>query len=176
MHLQLIGQIDINAPASKVWRILAHEFGSIGQWASAIPQSEAVTDLPPPDGAAICGRTCSAAVPGFSTVREQFTYYDEQAMRFGYQAADGRPVFLTHAENNWQVRALTSQTSVVEVRAELDLRLFPGVLLAPLLKLQMDRIGSQNLEELKYYVEHDQPHPRKLKAQRKQGRKASARF
>ena len=30
------------------------------------------------------------------------------------------------------------------------------------------------LEELKYYVEHDQPHPRKLKAQQKQLKKTSA--
>jgi len=45
--------------------------------------------------------------------------------------------------------------------------LFPGLFLAPLFKLQMGRISTQSLEELKYYVERDQPHPRKLKAQQK---------
>jgi Polyketide cyclase / dehydrase and lipid transport len=175
MHLQLIGQVTINAPARNVWHILAREYSSIGRWASAIPQSEAVTDLPPPAGAAVCGRVCSTAMSGFSAVREQFTYYDEHAMRFGYQATDGRPAFITHAENNWQIRALTPETCVVEARGELDIWLFPGLFLAPLLKLQMDRAAAQLFEELKYYVEHDQPHPRKLKEQRKQVRQA-ARF
>jgi hypothetical protein len=63
----------------------------------------------------------------------------------------------------------------VESRAELELSLFPGVFLAPLVKLLMRRIGAQFSEELKYYVEHDQPHPRKLKAQQKHVQKAATR-
>jgi len=39
----------------------------------------------------------------------------------------------------------------------------------------MGRVGARFSEELKYFVEHDQPHPRRLKAQQKQMQKASAR-
>lgn len=173
MHLQLKSHLTINAPAQKVWRILAHEFATIGQWASAIPASEAVTDLPAPEGAQVGGRVCATAVGGWASVQETFTSYDEPSMRFAYQATDGRPWFLKHAENHWAVRSLGPQTSLVEVQAELDLNLFPGLFLAPLLKLQMGRVGAQSLEELKYYVERDQPHPRKLKAQQKQMQKAA---
>jgi hypothetical protein len=88
-------------------------------------------------------------------------------MRFGYQATEGRPSFLKHAENHWVVRSLGPTTSAVEARAEIDVSPFPGWFLAPLLKLQMGRTGVQLFEELKYYVERDQPHPRKLKTQRK---------
>jgi hypothetical protein len=176
MHLQLNDQITINAPAQKVWRVLAHEFGNIGQYASAIPVSQAVTDIPAPEGAEVAGRVCSTAVPGFAAVREQFTYYDEQAMRFGYQATDGRPWFIKHAENHWVVRSLGPNTSVVEAQAELEVSLLPGVFLAPLLKRLMRRTGVQFSEELKYFVEHDQPHPRKLKAQRKHEQKAAVRL
>jgi hypothetical protein len=56
----------------------------------------------------------------------------------------------------------------VEAQAEVEVSLFPGVLLAPLIKLQLGRTGAQTFEELKYFVEHDQVHPRKLKAQQKQ--------
>ncbi len=175
MHIQLKGHITINASAKKVWRVLAHDFGNIGQWASAIPASQAVPDLPAPEGAAVGGRVCSTAVPGFGDVQEQFTYYEEQSMRFGYKATEGRPAFLKHAENHWVVRSLGPTTSVVEARAEIDVRLFPGWFLAPLLKLQMGRAGVQLFEELKYYVERDQLHPRKLKAQQKQVQKALAR-
>jgi len=171
MHLQLKNHMTINASAEKVWRVLAHEFASIGQWASSIPTSQALPDLPAPAGAEVGGRVCSTAVPGFGDVQEHFTYYDEPSMRFVYQAAEGRPWFLKHAENHWMVRSLGPTTSLVKARAEIDVSLFPGLFLAPLFKLQMGRTGVQSFEELKYYVEHDQPHPRKLKAQQKQVQK-----
>jgi hypothetical protein len=163
----LNGHVTINASAKEVWHILAHDFGNIGQWASAIPTSKVVADLPIPEGAEVGGRICSTAVPGFSDVHESSMYYEEQSMRMGYQATKGRPWFLKHAENHWAVRSLGQHTSLVETRAETDVSLFPGFFLAPLFKFQIGRIGAQSLEELKYYVEHDQPHPRKLKAQQK---------
>ncbi|SRR6266700_4541501 len=167
MHLQLKSHMTINASAKKVWHVLAHDFDTIGQWASAIPRSQAIADLPAPVGAQVGGRICTTAVPGFAAVQETFMSYDEASMHFAYQATEGRPWFLKHAENHWMVRSLGPQTSLVETRAELDVRLFPGLFLAPLLKLHMGRVGAQSLEELKYYVEHDQPHPRKLKARHK---------
>jgi Polyketide cyclase / dehydrase and lipid transport len=175
MRIHLNNQMTISAPAQKVWRVLAHEFASIGQWVSAIPHSQAVTDVPAPDGAEVAGRVCATAVPGFAAVREQFTSYDEQAMRFAYQATEGRPFFIKRAENHLAVRSLGPETSIVESRAELDVSLFPGVFLAPLLKLLTGRVAAQFFEELKYYVEHDQPHPRKLKAQQKHAQKAATR-
>lgn len=175
MHIQLNSNITISASAKKVWHVLAHDFGTIGQWASAIPASRAVADLPAPAGAEVGGRVCSTAVPGFGDVQEQFTYFDEASMHFAYQATEGRPWFLKRAENHWVVRSLGPHTSLVETRAEIDFSLFPGLFLAPLFKLQMGRVGVRSLEELKYYVERDQPHPRKLKAQQKHLQKVSAR-
>ena len=165
MHLQLNGQTTINAAAQDVWRVLAHEFGSVGQWASSIPESQAVADIPALGGAEVAGRVCATAVPGFSAVREIFTYYDEHTMRFGYEPTEGRPWFITRAENHWRVRSLGPQMSMVESRAELDMPLFPALFLAPLVKFFMGRVAAQFFEELKYVVEHGQPHPRKLKAQ-----------
>jgi hypothetical protein len=167
MHIHLNDHFTINASAKKVWRVLAHDFSNIGQWASAIPTSKAVAELPVPEGAEVGGRVCSTAVPGFRDIQESFISYDEQSMSFAYQATEGRPWFLKHAENHWVVRSLGPDTSLVETRAETDVSLFPGFFLVPLFKIQMSRIGTQSLEELKYYVEHDQPHPRKLKAQQK---------
>jgi hypothetical protein len=169
------GEITINAPAQKVWRVLAHEFEHIGRWASVIPHSHALADRPLPDGAQVCGRICGAAIAGVSAVHESFIYYDEQGMRFGYEAIEGLPTFITLARNHWSVRALTPDTSLVAARGELEMRWFPGLLLMPLLRFQLGRAADQLFEELKYYVEHDQPHPRKLKAQQKQTRRAAVR-
>ncbi|HFE66031.1 MAG TPA: SRPBCC family protein [Chloroflexi bacterium] len=114
MHLQLKGKIEINAPADKVWQVIAHNYGDIGQWAVMIPASSAITDIPALDGAPVAGRVCSAQ--GFGDVREQFTYYDEQAKRFGYIAVEGLPSFMSRAENNWSVRSLGPEKSEVAMR------------------------------------------------------------
>ena len=121
MHIQIKGQITINTPADKAWRVLAYEFGNIGHWATAIAESAAVTDQPGPDGSAYSGRVCTA--PGFGDVQENFTYYDEARMRFGYIATRGLPGFITRAENNWSVRSL----GLINVRSQFGARsIWPG--------------------------------------------------
>jgi hypothetical protein len=92
--------------------------------------SQAVADLPAPAGAEVGGRVCSTAVAGFAAIQETFTLYDEQAMHFAYQATEGRPWFLKHAENHWMVHELGPETSLVETHAEIDVRLVFGLLLA----------------------------------------------
>ena len=165
MHLQMKQQTTINAPAADVWRVIAHEFAQIGEWASFITDSEAVEDIAPPAGATVGGRAFSGA---FGDVQEGFTYYDEEAMHFGYTGIGDPPAFIKDSENNWTVRALGSDKSVVESRAEMEFNLFPGLLLMPVIKMQMGRMSPKLLAELKYYVEHGQPHPRKVAAAAKQ--------
>ncbi len=165
MHVQINRQMTINAPAKEVWRVLAHEFDRIGQWASVIPTSTAAADVPAPDGAPVGGRVCSNSVPGFGDVQEDFTHYDEQAKRFSYWATKGTPSFFKLAENNWSVRSLGPNESQVEARGEIELSPFPGLFLVPLLKWQMNHLAEQTTEELKYYLEQGRSHPRKLKAQ-----------
>jgi hypothetical protein len=171
MHIYFKDRMVMNTPATKVWRVLAHEFDTIGHWASAIPASHGLSDIPAPSGAPVGARVCATAVPGFGKIEETFTSYDENAMRFSYEATEGLPWFIKHAENHWRVRSLGPATSEVEAWAEVEVSLFPGVVLAPLMKLQLSRTGAQTFEELQYYVERDQVHPRKLQAQHKQGQK-----
>jgi hypothetical protein len=162
MRMHLRSHLAINAPATEVWHVIAHQFDAIGQWASSIPVSYAVPEAPAPLGAEVGARVCATGVRGFKDVRERFTSYDEQAMRFAYEATAGLPWLVRHAENHWHVHPLSQSRCEVEAQAVVDLRAIPGLFLAPLLKLQMNRLGRQVLEELKYYVEHGQPHPRKV--------------
>lgn len=171
MHKQVEDQITINAPASKVWRILAHEFDKVGQWSSGITASMATTDSPAPEGAMVGGRICLSDGLG-GDVREEFTYYDEEGMRFGYKAIGELPWFLEAAQNNWCVRSLEPNKAVVTFKAEVGLKLFVALFMIPLMPFIKKFWGTRTLEELKHYIEHDQPHPRKLKAQQKQTKMA----
>lgn len=174
MHLEIRRQITIEAPADDVWRVLAHEYARIDRWVSLITESEPAADVPALDGAPVGGRVCANSVPGFDVVQEEFIYYDEEGRRFGYAATKGLPSFFTKAENNWSVRSLGPDRCLVESQGDMELKNFPGLILAPILKFQMGRIASQVGEELKHYVELGQPHPRKAKAGPEQPRKAPA--
>ena len=162
MRIQVKDKIMINTPATKVRRVLAHEFENIDQWSSGITESGAVKQGAIPEGAKVCGRVCDG-------IREDFTYYDEQARRFGYKGID-LPwyFFINRIENNWSVHSLEPSKSVVEMRPEIDINPFLGLLLKLLMPFIKKNLGTRTLEELKYYIENDQPHPRKLKAQQKQ--------
>jgi hypothetical protein len=168
MHLEIKVRTVINAPANEVWGVLAHDFANIGRWATVISDSKPDTTVSAPEGATVGARVCSNSVPGFGDVREEFLTYDEKGKRFSYRATDGMPSFIESAVNNWSVRSIGPRQSVVEARGGVQMRLIPGLFLAPFMKLQLGRSAAQIGEELKYFIEQGQPHPRKLKAQRKQ--------
>lgn len=166
MKLTFPAVMTIDAPAATVWRVIAHEFAAIGKWATAIPTSTPLEELPAPRTAPVGGRACSATVPGFRTVHEQFIDYDEANMRFRYRAVAGLPTLIKQAENTWSVQPLTSDSARVEICGELEFNPLVGWFLGPILRWQFNRTGKTTLEELKYYIEEGKPHPRKVRSRR----------
>ena len=167
MHLKIKDSITVNAPASEVWRVLAHEFDKVDRWGSGIDRSYALTDIPVVEGAPVAGRAC-IAFNVFGDAYEAFTYYDEEGMRFGYQAIGELPRFFEGGENNWQVTALQPDKSLVQFHAEVDVQFVAALVMLPFFPIIKRVLGTRTLKELKYYVEHGQPHPRKAKAIAKQ--------
>jgi len=161
MKIEMKGDITVNASASKVWKILARDFGDIGQWASIIINSKAITDNEGSGDGKLTGRVCSAQ--GFGDTVEELTHFDEDAMRFTYKAIKGLPFFIKSAKNNWSVHSLSENETMVKSCAEIAMPFFPGIILAPIFKFMMGGKGKEMFEELKFYVEQGQPHPRKEK-------------
>lgn len=167
MQLQVKERMTINAPAKTVWRILAHEFHNIGAWSSGIYESKAsqlVNIIDVPQGAPVGGRICYS--DGFGgDVEEKFTSYDEEGMRFSYQAVGELPSFMTNGENSWYVEVIDEHTSRVGFNAEMGMKLFPGIFLLLFFPILKNIWGTRTLEELKYYIENEKAHPRKQKQQ-----------
>lgn len=157
-------QLVVNAPYQEVWRILALEFHRVGEWASVIANSQINADATAPEGADIGGRVC--VVPGFGDVKESFTAYDEDNLTFSYEATSGMPFFVKTAGNTWSLTPQGDKT-VVDMHLMAETNLFPGALMAPLMKGQFDRQGWETIDDLKYYVENGKPSPRKQDAMKK---------
>ena len=78
------------------------------------------------------------------------------------------PFFVRQISNAWTVTPISNHQARVDMCAEISL--LPGfnVVMGPVMRLQMGRILSNAVEELKYFAENGVPHPRKLDTQRKQ--------
>lgn len=156
----LSNEIVIEAPADTVWRVIAHEFDRIGDWATAIPASEALVA-----GCAVqapvAGRVCHTGLRMAPNVTETIVAYDEAARTLTYEATDGIPAFVTLARNQWQVIALDDGRSRVCFHAQLQVRGMWGKLFRWWLLARVGRDGKHLLDDLKHFLEHGTPSPRK---------------
>jgi hypothetical protein len=146
-----------------VWAALGERFMHVGKWAAPITSSCPLSEEHPGVGVV---RACH--IEGFGpvkpgTIHERLTSFDRERMTFEYEALEGMPSFITRAVNRWSVHPLDDRRSQVRIHATLTLK-GPAVLLSCLLKWQMQWGGARVAEELKYFVEHGKPHPRKLAA------------
>lgn len=162
-RMELRNEITINAPASAVWAALGERFMHVGEWAAPIASSCPVGDEHPGAGAV---RACR--IDGFGpvkpgTIQERLTSFDRERMSFEYEALAGMPPFIARAVNRWSVLPLDGGRSLVKIHATLTLK-GPAVLLSCLLRWQLQAGGARVAGELKHFVEHGKPHPRKLAA------------
>ena len=148
------GQITINAPASQVWRILVEDYDKVGEWATAVPESFTNPEVPEGEG-----RICSTTL---GNTTEVITQLDEQERNFTYSVEpENPPFFLEGIDNTWTVEPKGNNQSVVSMNADVKLKTAVAPLIAPLMKWRMHKGFGTILEELKYYAETGQVHPRK---------------
>jgi hypothetical protein len=155
--MQITGQFTINAPATKVWNILATNFQHIGKWASSISHSVGST----PSAAGDQGRICHTE---FGKVEETITHVDVDKGLFSYRT-EKPPFFIRSATNSLQIEAEGAERTHLEIQAEVNL--IPVLGWSPLIEKRLQTMVDHFVEELKYYAETGNIHPRKLKAQAK---------
>lgn len=146
--IEVIGEVDVAAPAERVWSILVDDFYSHHEWSSAI------TSISPHDKVA-GGRFCE--VPGFGTTDERITLLDRKQMQLIYSIdASDVPDFVEGTENAWKVSDLGSGRSRIRstVTATVTGDLADEV--APQLEGQMKATQGSVLEDFRVFVETGQ--------------------
>lgn len=161
--MKITQSMEIAAPADEVWQIVGPGFADVGDWASQIPRSHAVAAVERDDHAPVEGRVCAVATPGFDTLTEQLTHYDDITRTFTYRAAAGMPAIVTEAYNTWSVDALGPRRCRVTMNAELRVRR-SAVAAIPFLSLMLRRVGRITLADLRHYAETGAPSSLKQRA------------
>lgn len=164
--------IQINAPANKVWQLVAHEFENVSKWASDVGYSEKTSDRIVPKGADVSGRVCTSK---YGDIREGFIHFDEDGMTFTYDAeGEAVPFFIRRTTNTWKVEAKGEQMCIVSFQPEVDFIPVMGLIVGFPMRRFMSTVLKNTLEELKYFVETGNVHPRKEQAIVKARRKVTA--
>lgn len=155
--------LDVDASAAQVWEVLGNRFMHVGEWAAPISHSCPIGESRPAPGVEReCHTVGFGPVPP-GKVRERLTAFDPDAMHLRYEAMAGLPGFVAGAVNRWSVADLGAGRSQLRMHATFTLR-GPMRLLAPLMRWQMRREARLVLLDLKHFVEHAAPHPRKAAA------------
>jgi hypothetical protein len=157
--MRITGQFTINAPSTKVWDILATNYQHVGNWASSISHSTCNTTL----AAGEQGRICHTE---FGEVAETITQFDEEQGIFSYRT-EKPPFFIRNASNTLHIQAEGVEETRLEMQAEVDLIPILGWMMRPIIEKQLHTMVEHFVEELKYFAETGNIHPRKLKAQSK---------
>ncbi|MEQ9300491.1 MAG: SRPBCC family protein [Cyclobacteriaceae bacterium] len=163
MKFEIKKEIAINAPASKVWKVLADDYQHIGNWATMVPQSEAETD----DKGELCGRVCTSTM---GPLTERISTWNEEEKSLSYELV-GMPAMFKEGSNSWRVKALGEDKSMVYMHGKAGLSSLAGFFMGWMIKSKMSKDMDGLIEDLKYYVEFGKPHPRKTKSQEKWKRK-----
>ncbi len=164
-------RISIEATPEAVWRILAEQYEHVDRWASSVAHATARMGGPKPDAAPIAGRVCETELGPFS---ESIVEYDEERKVLAYQArGEKMPFFVKDLQNRWSLHSAAGDRTEVGMLMTAKLQFPFNLFMPPLMKLQMGRILSFAVEELKHYAETGEPHPRKARAALQAGRAAA---
>jgi hypothetical protein len=168
----LTRQITIEAPADAVWDLVGRRFDRIGDWATAIPASTAIVSTPSgaaptripaaatPADAPVAGWVCHTGIRLLPEVTETIVAYDDTARTLTYPAS-GLPAFVATARNTWTVTPLDERRTRVCLHAQFDTRGMLGVLARWAILIQVGRTSRHLPDDLRHYLEHGTPSPRK---------------
>ncbi|MGB3617867.1 MAG: SRPBCC family protein [Catalinimonas sp.] len=169
--MELNKEALIDKPLAAAWQVLGPQFGEAHRWGAALRHSEAY-GTPTLPGATASHRACDVASVG--AIKEVIRTLDPDNHVLSYEVIEGFPFFVDTAVNTWALEPVGERTRV-RMQTRFTFKGFAGAVMAPLMKRQMDKLLGEALEEFVYYVEHDgEPHPRKVRASRKNKRPAVA--
>ena len=163
--MQIKRQVTINAAVESVWEVIGPQYAQVEKWISSVHVSNARSSGTVLHQAPCSGRVCETDLGPF---KETLTCYDEDNRILAYSAEGAKmPFFVKHMSNTWRVTPLSNSLSKVEMSMEVSMMPVFGWVMGPMMRMRLGQIGTEAVEDLKYFIEQGSPHPRKLEAQQK---------
>jgi hypothetical protein len=162
----------VNADADKVWGIFAHGFNDAYKWMASVNHSFANTNGASFEGCQSDGRVCELSPDGKGIkASEQFLAYNEEnkTATIKIDFLNTPAIFPVKFNTlDFSLKNIGGGKSEMTWKFRSEIR-FLAYLIWPLIRIGLGVFVAQIMEELKFYAENDSPHPRKIKALKKQG-------
>lgn len=155
-------EVIIKNSIESTWAVLGHDFAHPYKWASSVNHSEghgkqlATTQCDE--------RTCQTVM---GNITEKLTHYSDEDFHLAYVVTDGMPGMVKTATNDWKLTNSGSGKTKLKIKMEFIFQGILGFIMQPLLKIKLNKIAQEMVEDFGHYAENGKPHPRKLKAQNK---------
>jgi Polyketide cyclase / dehydrase and lipid transport len=156
-------EITVNSSVDKAWQVLGHGFADAHVWASPLKHSEG-------SGSSFNGATCSERgcdIAGMGKTREKLISYSDAEHLLSYSVPEGMPSMVRHATNTWQLSSIDAETSKLTMVMDITLGGFMGIIMQPMMKMMMSRMGNTLTRDFKFYAENGRPSEAKIKAMKK---------
>lgn len=153
-------QIVINSSIENAWKVLGTNFANAHVWASPLSHSNG-------SGAAFNGSECnerSCDIKGMGKTREKLITFSNSNHSLSYKVLQGMPSMVKCATNSWALTLLSNNKTQLTMKMEITLAGFVGIIMQPMMKMMMSKMGNTLLDDYKYYVENGKPSPTKIKS------------
>lgn len=155
-------EIIINNSIENTWKVLGHDFAHPYKWASSVNHSEG-------HGKQLATTQCDerACQTVMGNIREKLTHYSDEDFHLAYVVTEGMPGMVKTATNDWKLTKSGSGKTKLKIKMEFVFQGILGFIMQPLMKIKLNKIAQEMVEDFGHYAESGKPHPRKLKVQNK---------
>ncbi len=151
-------EVWANQSVSEVWQILGNDYANAHKWAAGLYHSEGMGQ-PQLEGASCNTRSCDTSS---GKIKEEIRVFDPANYVLAYEVIDGFPFFVDTAVNRWSLHPQGDKT-LIKMHLTMKTKGLVGFLMAPMMKLQINKVTRDAVADLKYYVEHGVPSPQKAR-------------
>lgn len=144
---------------SDTWQLLGPAFPDAYKWASAVNHSEGKGK--PFNGAACSERGCATTI---GQIKEKLLSYSAEDYSLSYQLSEGLPSVVKYASNSWKLTPIGPDKTRLNIRMDIMLGGIIGIIMQPLMRIQLSNLGNNLIGDFKHYVEKGHPSPKKLLA------------
>lgn len=156
-------ELMIERPIQEVWEVMGNQFGHVAKWSSNFHSSE-------PGGEPKFGGIPFSQRNTFTDRGETIQVleaFDAENFTFSYRITKGLPPVADMAKSTWYLKQVDAGKTIAAMDYYMDPKpTVPGEMLEKIEKgLGMSALAL--VEELKFYLENGEPHPRKLESTQK---------
>jgi Polyketide cyclase / dehydrase and lipid transport len=155
-------EVIIRNSIESTWAVLGHDFAHPYKWASSVNHSEG-------HGKQLATTQCDerACQTVMGNIREKLTHYSDEDFHLAYVVTEGMPGMVKTATNDWKLTKSGSGKTKLKIKMEFVFQGVLGFMMQPLMKIKLNKIAQEMVEDFGHYAENGKPHPRKLKVQKK---------